>query len=453
MNSAPVSPRAGEEALTVRGVFATWWPLAASWLMMGLELPAVSAVMARLPDATVNLAAYGGVVFPLSVFIEAPIIMLLAASTALSKDLDSYIRLRRFMIGSAVVLCLVHVAVAATPLYHFVVGRLLGVPEPVLAPARIGMLLFIPWTPAIAYRRFQQGLMIRFGRSRAVGVGTAIRLGTNVAVLAAGFAVGGLPGIVVGCSAVSLSVIVEAVYAGFVSRSIVRGPLSAAPPAKTPLTLRRLLKFYLPLAVTPLFMTLAWTFVSAAVSRMPRALDSLAVWPVLNGLVFTLRSMGFAFNEVVVVSLDRFDPRPPLVRFTWILAGGVTAALLLVNVTPLARIWFETVTGLPPELTLLALHGLWIALLNPAFSVVHSFFQGRLVHAHRTRDVTVAVVLYIGVTAAVLLAGVRNGTVTGLYFGLAAILAGFTVQSAWLYARTRGMGYGGGEGEGGQEGQ
>ena len=51
--------------MNLRKVTRTWWPLAASWLLMGAELPALSAVVARLPDARINLAAYGGIVFPL----------------------------------------------------------------------------------------------------------------------------------------------------------------------------------------------------------------------------------------------------------------------------------------------------------------------------------------------------------------------------------------------------
>ena len=43
---------------------------------MSIELPLVSAVMARLSDPTIHLAAYGGVVFPIALVIEAPIIML-----------------------------------------------------------------------------------------------------------------------------------------------------------------------------------------------------------------------------------------------------------------------------------------------------------------------------------------------------------------------------------------
>ena len=84
--------------LQTRDVLRTWWPLAASWLLMGVELPMMSAVIARLAEPRLNLAAFGGVVFPVALLIEAPIIMMLAASTALSRDRDSFVRLRRFAV-------------------------------------------------------------------------------------------------------------------------------------------------------------------------------------------------------------------------------------------------------------------------------------------------------------------------------------------------------------------
>ena len=52
--------------LSYRRIINTWWPLAASWLLMGVELPILSAVMARLLNPAINLAAYGGIVFPLA---------------------------------------------------------------------------------------------------------------------------------------------------------------------------------------------------------------------------------------------------------------------------------------------------------------------------------------------------------------------------------------------------
>src|ERR1051326_7830862 len=74
----PGAPAPGQAArsLSLPPVASRWAPLAGSWLLMGLKLPAVSGVMARLPHATVSLAAYGGVVFPLALLIESPILML-----------------------------------------------------------------------------------------------------------------------------------------------------------------------------------------------------------------------------------------------------------------------------------------------------------------------------------------------------------------------------------------
>src|SRR5574341_30925 len=150
--------------LPMRRIFQTWWPLAASWVMMSMEGPALSAVIARLANPEINLAAYGGVVFPLALIIEAPIIMLLAASVALSKDWESYARVRRYMMTAGAALTALHVLLAFTPLYYFVVRGLIGAPEEILEPAHLGLKIMLPWTWSIAYRRFNQGALIRFGR-------------------------------------------------------------------------------------------------------------------------------------------------------------------------------------------------------------------------------------------------------------------------------------------------
>ena len=186
--------------LTVRRIVRTWWPLAASWLLMGAELPVLSAVVARLADPEINLAAYGGVVFPLALVIESPIIMLLAASTALSRDWGSYVKLHRFMMLTSASLTALHALIAFTPLYYVVVRGVLGAPAEIVEPARLGLMIMLPWTWAIAYRRFNQGVLIRFGHSRAVGVGTVIRLISDGAVLLTGYLVGVLPGVVVATS-------------------------------------------------------------------------------------------------------------------------------------------------------------------------------------------------------------------------------------------------------------
>ncbi|HVP38955.1 MAG TPA: hypothetical protein VMS93_07195 [Candidatus Saccharimonadales bacterium] len=428
-------PAAAAPPLDVRAVLRLWWPLAASWLLMGCELPAVSAVMARLPHATVSLAAYGGVVFPLALLLESPIIMLLSASTALCRDWQSYRVVRGYMLIAGGATTALHALLAFTPLFDWVIGGVLRPPAEVLGPARIGLRLMLPWTLSIAFRRTQQGVLIRAGRSHAVGIGTAVRLGANCLVLGAGWVVGHVPGIVVGTLAVSAGVLSEAAYAGLAVRPVLRRQVRLAPPAPTPLTAAAFLRFFAPLVLTPLILFLAGPVATGGISRMPLALQSLAAWPVANGLVFVLRSSGIALNEVVVALLERPRALPVLRRVCLAMAAATTAVLAAVAATPLAHLWFAGVSGLAPELDALAGAGLWFALLLPGLSALQSYYQGALLHVHRTRAITESVVVYVGLCTAALVAGVAAQRLCGLYVAAAAVTLGTAGQVAWLRAR------------------
>ena len=421
----------------MRRILHTWWPLAASWLLMSAETPALTAVVARLANPEINLAAYGGVVFPLSLIVEAPIIMLLAASTALSKDMASYKLVRRYMVVSGASLTLLHILVAFTPLYYVVVEGILGVPAEIVEPARLGLMIMTPWTGSIAYRRFNQGVLIRFGRSQTVGIGTVIRLSANALVLLVGFLVGSLPGIVVASVAVASGVVCEAIYSGWVVRPVVAGPLRQANRVEPALTWHAFFTFYIPLAMTSLLTLLANPIGSAALSRMPSPLVSLAVWPVVTGILFMFRSLGVAYNEVVVALLDEPYSSHNLRTFAYWLVGVSTLALSLVAFTPLSRLYFENISALQPNLARLAQVGLWFTLPLPALSVLQSWYQGALLHGRRTRAITEAVGIYLLTSALSLTAGVLWGQAIGLYVGLAALTLSTLTQTIWLWLRSR----------------
>lgn len=424
MHSPDSQPR-----LTFSHIVRTWWPLAASWLLMGAEMPALSAIIARLDQPEINLAAFGGVVWPLALIIESPVIMLLAGSTALSKDWASYRKVWNYMQAAGVLLTALHLLVALTPLYTVVVRNILGVPEAIIEPARLGLIVMLPWTWAIAYRRFNQGVLIRFGHSKSVGVGTVIRLTSNLAVLLLGLAVRTIPGVVVASAGMAAAVLSEALYVGLRVRPVLRHELTAQPPVKPPLTYGAFFAFYIPLVLTSLLNLLANPIGSAALSRMPQALTSLAVWPVVSGLVFMSRGLGIAFNEVVVALLDQPGARAALRRFTWLLCLGTTAGLALLAATPLSRLWFEGLSALPADLAAMARSGLWVALPMPALTALQSWYQGSLLHGRRTRGITESVVIFLAVDAAVLSGGVIRGGLSGLYVGLAGMVIATLAQT------------------------
>ena len=324
-------------------ILKTWLPLVASWVLMSMELPAINAVVARLVNAEINLAAYGGVVFPIALTIEAPVIMLLAASTTLSRDWESFRKLRKFMLWLGGGLSALHLLVAVTPIYDFVVKVLLQSPEAVIEPARLGLIFLAPWSFAIAYRRFHHGAMIRHGHSKIVGQTTLVRLIVVAIVLIVGFSLKTIPGTILAGFAQGLGVTVEAVYTGFRMKRILP-EIKAAPQVARPLTLNRFLNFYLPLALTSSLWLLWQPLISGAISRMPEPLESLAVWSVVSGIIFMFRCPGLAYNEAVVALLEEPRSYPVLRKFAWMAGLGVG---LYKDLAELESLWQEDLTLRP----------------------------------------------------------------------------------------------------------
>jgi hypothetical protein len=271
--------------MTQRHILAFWVPLAASWALMTLEGPLVQAAVARLPDPDTHLAALG-IVTSVSITIEAPVIMLLATSTALCRDHDAYLVLRRFMLWLNLLVTAAAAIVAFTPAYQWIVPGAMGVPEPIATAARPGVAIMIFWSAAIGWRRFYQGVLIRFGATRRVTYGTLLRLltsGSTAVVLALW---GGLPGVSVGSCALMAGVLAEAVLVTWLVRPTLGRHFSAdvslllhSPSNRNPvraLTMRRVIGFHTPLAATSLMTLLSQPMVSAGLGRMAYPEQSLA---------------------------------------------------------------------------------------------------------------------------------------------------------------------------------
>jgi hypothetical protein len=429
--------------LSTRRILALWWPLAASWLLMGVELPLFTACVARMAEPEVNLAAYGSLVFPLALVIEAPIMMLLAAATALASDAESWGRVRRFMHKASAALTALHVAVAFTPLFDVLAERVFKVPAEVVEPARLGLRIMTPWTWSIAYRRTHQGVLIRHERGRVVMLGSAVRLLANVGVYAVGLGLtraGHAPaGIVVGAAAVVAGVLAEALFIGACTRALLAShplPPRAAGPG---LTRAGFLHFYVPLALTPLIALATQPIGAAAMARMRDPLESLAAWPGVHGLLFLVRTGGFAFNEVVLSLLAVPGAVVALRRFGLVLGGLSSLVLAMLVFTPLAGLWFGSVSGLSPALVEAASLAVLFAVPWPLAQALASWFQGSLTFHKRTRHVTESMVVYFLAVAGFLWCGVNLSAARGLAWTVGSLTAASLVQTAWLGWRARAL--------------
>ncbi len=407
---------------------------------MAIALPASNAVIARFPEARIHLAAWGSIVLPISLMIEAPVIMMLAASTALCSHRQAFNRLWRFMMLLGAGLTLIHTLIAFTPFFDLVVVDLMGAPERIQGPSRVGLQLMTPWTWAIAHRRFYQGILIRNGHPGAVGIGSVCRILATGGVLAIGWFGDFATGIAVGAAANSTGAVVEMVFIRAWVEPVQRQAFSseeASSDGVEPLTWTKLGRFYVPLSLTSILSMTVQPLIGGGMLQMPNPIASTAVWPVTRGLLFVLYSTGMAYKEVVVSLLDRDQPIPALRNFTLFLVGSVTGLLFLTAATPLSTYWFYHLNGLELELIPLARGSLWFSVLIPGLIAMANWYQGLIVYDERTVGIIESMALFLGTVAIGIGFGMWQGMVDGLYIGLGSYTAGRITQVIWLWYRSR----------------
>ncbi len=388
-----------------------WLPLFASWLLMLSEGPLVSAAVNRLPDEVVMLAAFG-IVISLAILIESPVINLLATATALVHDRQSYLQVRRFTVHWMVALTLVQVAVAFTPFFDLLVLEWMAVPEDIAHWVRPGLQIMVPWSAAIGWRRFLQGVLIHFRRTRLVAWGTALRLMTVVTTSVVFLALGRWPGVYLGCVALTVAVLAEALFATLAARPTVRrlmtAPAVAEPinPPQPPLSYRGLLAFHMPLAGTAVLTLLTQPAVNLCLARLDQPTLTLAAWPVILFLTMILRAGAMALPEAII-ALDKTEAdHATLRRFSFGLAAAALAAMVVLLVTPLAELYLVGFQNLTPEIVELSRLGLLLFIPMPAIVTLISWQRGSLIGRRRTGAVNAGMTLRLAVFVAVLALGV-----------------------------------------------
>jgi progressive ankylosis protein len=451
-----------------RAILLLWMPLALQWLMMAIEGPFLAAIIARLAEPTFNLAAYG-VSYAFAILVESPIIMLMSATTALLEGPESYRRLRNFMIGLNVFATGLLVFVLIPPVFSTLMEQVIGLPRDVADLVNGSLWLLLPWPAAIGYRRFLHGVLIRAGKTRLIAYGTGLRLaamGTTALLLSAP----AIPGAWVGAAALSSGVVIEAIAARIMAREAIRQLLhgdrldsvprrgepvtptesglgagtvrameeaTSAPAEPPPLGYGALLRFYYPLALTSFIALSTQPLLTFFMGRAPMPVESLALFPVVSALSFFFSALGLSFQEAAIALLGRrCEHAPALARFGWKLALFASGGLALVVFTPLATFWFETVSGLPPQLAEIALTPARVLVVIPALAVFLSLQRAILVQSRSTTWITAATAVEV-LTIAILfpLLGWRMG-VMGVTAAMVAFLGGRAIGVVFLLSRT-----------------
>lgn len=405
--------------------------------MMAAEGLIVQSVLSRLPQASVQLAAFG-VALGIAFIVESPIIMLLGASTAYVRSAQSYRVVRKLSFVLSLGVTLVMAALLLPPLYQWLSSNLLALPGDVSDRVYPCIAAMVPWPGAIGLRRFYQGILIGAQMSRVIALGTTFRLAT---ILFGSGAVllwwhSATNGATIGVALLSVAVTIEMVATWLMALPAVRRFEQNADDSD-PLTFRRLIALYTPLGLTSLITMGMGPVLTAFMARFPEAVASLAVFPVVDGFVFQFRSPSFAYQEVAIAYFGRVGiGNRRIGQVGYGIALLATIVLSCIVCSPLSAVVYGTFPyQLDRMLVPLAVTATAILLPLPLANAVYSIERARLIAIHRTKPVTYSTILEVGGTIVVLAVFIAIGAqLLGLYAVSIAITAGKMLASLYLLA-------------------
>lgn len=383
------------EALSYKKIFKFWMPLSATWLMMSIEGPFLTALIARLPNPEYNLAAYG-VAFALALIVESPVIMMMSASVALVKDNYTFYKLRNFVysVNFLITLCILILIIPS--IFFALTIDLMNLPNKVAELTHKAVILLIPWPASIGYRRFYQGIMISSNATRRVAYGTVIRMSSMFSVALILINYFQFDGVVIGASALSSGVIMEAIASRFMANHFIKNVKQKKEVNRqNNLSYIEITKFYYPLVLTSLIALGIHPVVTFFIGQSNRALESLAVLPVLNSLVFFFRSFGLSFQEVGIALIGQHSGYYKLRNFAFGLSIAVVLGLGIISFTPLSIIWFQQVAGLSLQLAQFSILPLMLYTLFPATTVWINFQRSLMVYSRNTKPITYATIIEV----------------------------------------------------------
>lgn len=376
------------EALSGRTIFRFYFPLALSWVFMGLDGPISVAVMSGLPNPRINTAAFL-ILLSVAIWIESPVIDLLSTSTTLAKNRKAISAIDRFTYVLLGWVTFAHGIAVLTPIYHFITGTVLHVEPAVADAARPGLAILLPWSALIGWRRSRQGILIRNGRTRVIGLGTVIRVLVLLVVDVAMARLSGWSGLSVASVGLIVSVAAEAIFIHFIAGPVVR-EIELGDDSEG-LSMARLWKFHMPLTATTMFKLMTIPIVAAGIARLAEPTRSLAAYEVAWTILFLFRAIAFCLPEVVIALYKDEEARLALRRFCLGVGAISSSVLLLLCLTRLDVAIFRDVLGTKPDIAESA-HWIFLACaLTPLLDASMSFVLGVLTAHHLTMARMVAV--------------------------------------------------------------
>ena len=414
--------------LTPRTFAHFYVPLAATSLLLTATSPLLAAALARTLDPAAALAGYA-VAFALTGVLYSPLLVVQQVTATRLLDGGTAGPVRHFAVGMGLLLSIVAMIVAFTPLGEWVFRDVVGVTGAVYDEARSAMGLLWPVPLLTGMRAHHQGRLVAGRRTHPIAVATGMRTGVLAVVAFVLAAIA--PGAWLGGAAFSAGLAVETLV---VMVSAADAPVLRRIPADS--EARRLVRFSTPLMLNVLLWWSTPLIIAGVLARTPSPEQALAAFAVVEALAWFITAPVGQLQHAGIALVDGRESHRVLRRWAGVLSVAVAAILVVVSLPWVREVVLGVGFQLDADLMMVVGGALPFTVLYPLLYAHRQYFQGLFVRAGRPDVVGWGAVLRVTTVAVAAVALIGPLGRFGAAFGVWLAVVGLLVEAVWLERRS-----------------
>lgn len=424
-------PTEGSRTTGARRVVRIWAPSALSTLFLVAEIPVIAAVLARGPQGTESLSAFG-VVLGVIVVVNSPCLALTLTTTTLGRSVVPLAQIRRFalLLGGGLSVLLAVVALSGACRYLAVAA--VGLSGPVANLVELGLLILSPAPLAVAWRRIHQGVLITARWTRPIAAASLIRILVSVTTTIGLLALSPFPGVAIGSIGLTAGAVAEALTVTGAAR---RAPQSVSGGSRIPPW--ELGRFHLSVAVLTMVTVAPQAVVAFVLPHGGDPIRSLAAWPVLYGLISLLTVPLTELEGISASFSGGVDNHNESGVTTAALALGVTSSLVLVAAyaTPLGSAYFVKFSGTETDVAALGVASIPFLFCAPFLWALRARYRGMLIARGVASVAQWSALGHLTVLVTFMVVGSAWIGWPGLMVGAGSLTAAIAADLAFLWVR------------------
>lgn len=398
---------------------------------MTVEDPIYVGVLMRMQHPDLELGALFSYGWPILLLVASAVFAFNTVGNVLGTNQANVRRLARVTACCGLLLSLLLVALAFSPLAGLLLRDVMAVPASELEMTQTALKILAPYPAIRAMNALAQGILIRAGHAPQVLAARFVRFAAGLIVLVVGLQTDRVGGAALGAAAIMLSLLAQTIFLWWRARRPIRD-LGTGPIDEEIVDLGKLARFAAPLAITPILVSVAGLAMASAIGRLPGVIVSLAVWPVITNFSNIGMMMGGSFKQVTVKHDGSIADRCKLHRFALGLGLGLTAINILFVTLGLFDFALRDMERLAPQTARVSLHAIWFLTPLPFLYTMNAFYCGLLSRSRRTMPILESQMAALLLVVLMVLATVNLDPFTGVYVVSASSVAAKGIKLLWV---------------------